>query len=99
MLLVKPTDDDRAIRHRYYALAKGYHPDRVGDEKRAEWEVTTLSYDKVNTAGKRLELHRLTEETAGVCAKCQGSGVTWSRLKPRAMPVACAVCGGTGYAG
>ena len=100
LLLVKPTDEDAVIRHRFHILAKSEHPDRPGADgvPGTMWYVLKAAYEAVETQERRDNWARRQAHLSGLCTACRGCGVTWRRVgvAARQGPVVCASCAGAG---
>jgi DnaJ-class molecular chaperone len=97
VLLVRPSDDDLTIRKRFHVLSRTEHPDRdgAGGAPGAQWYVLTAAYGAVKTLMLRRAWEASQKRLSGLCASCQGFGVTGSRVG-RAVPRICGACGGLG---
>ena len=96
-LLVRPSDSDEVIRKRFHVLSRTEHPDRDGaqGEPVPRWYALAAAYGAVKTLSMRTAWATNQLRLSGLCAVCQGSGVTGSRVG-RAVPKVCAACGGEG---
>lgn len=103
LLLVRPTDDDDAIRRRFHALIRAEHPDGGGAQGTpgTMWYVLKSAYEAVKTEALRTAWSRAHADAlllSGLCVNCLGYGVTWRRtgLAARQGPTVCSVCNGEG---
>lgn len=98
VLLVKPTDDDDAIRREYHALARKQHPDlRKSREPGPLWQVVNEAYALIESVKLRTTWHKVTNMKSGICVKCHGFGVTGSRIAGGRIKM-CTDCSGCGRA-
>jgi DnaJ-class molecular chaperone len=96
-LLVKPTDDDAAIRSAYHALARKNHSDVTVDHRPGPaWFASTEAYNLVKTEGARAAWWLSQCSMAGLCGTCSGLGVTWHRTGWDKAVRICAACSGEG---
>ena len=96
-LLVRPLDEDAAIRAAFHALSREQHPDRDGAAgvPGARWYAITEAYRAVRTAELREAWAKKTATLSGLCASCRGLGVWGSRVGGSKVRV-CASCAGEG---
>lgn len=95
VLLVRPSDNDDAVRKAFHALAERWHPDKRGGEVTGQWHAAAQAYAVVKTEGLRAAWERSMKLHAGRCAECEGYGVKGSRLTKVRV---CSGCGGGGKA-
>ena len=97
VLLVRPVDNDLAVRKAFHAISKMQHPDHTQDRRPGPlWFAASEAYKALRTEALRTAWLTARATLAGICSTCSGLGVTWRRIgKDRGAKV-CERCGGTG---
>jgi DnaJ-class molecular chaperone len=94
-LLVKPTDGDEVVRKAYHRIAETNHPDANGGAAGPLWYSVTAAYTAIKTHDARAEWALRQSNLAGLCERCEGFGVTGTRMFKGKIK-ACDVCKGEG---
>lgn len=103
ILMVRPADDDAAIRRAFHAISKSCHPDKLPttltEEERAaaqsRWFRAAAAYSCVKTPELRDKQVKYMRGLAGCCKACSGSGVRGTRAAGGQLRL-CAACAGEG---
>ena len=97
ILLVRPIDDDLAVRKAFHVISKIQHPDHTKDRRPGPlWFVASEAYEALRTEALRTAWAAARTTLAGVCSACDGLGVTWRRIGKDRSTKVCERCNGTG---
>jgi hypothetical protein len=97
VLLVRPVDDDPAVRKVFHAISRTQHPDHTQDRRPGPlWFAASEAYKALRTEALRTAWLTARSALAGICSTCSGLGVTWRRVGHDHGAKVCDRCCGTG---
>ena len=97
VLLVRPIDDDLAVRKAFHVISKTQHPDYTQDGRPGPlWFAASEAYKALRTEALRTAWLAARTALAGICSTCSGLGVTWRRVGHDHGAKVCDRCCGTG---